>query len=145
VKNKIKTKVRSSTPDDHLKYFIEEIVCFFLDKTASEVFGKFTIEKLTEKSSQDYTLREFLVTKEGCSEERKIYHFHFQVRHKAKSLLTLKVCQPKQFCQHQKVSQHKKVSQLKKFVGSKSCRHKKFKQKMVFREVPHHFKHENIS
>jgi hypothetical protein len=34
---------------------------------------------LNETSSQDYTLREFVVAKEGHAEERKIYHFHFQV------------------------------------------------------------------
>ena len=49
-----------------------------LDKVES--FGKFTVKNVSEKSSQDYTLREFLVSKEGEKDERKIYHFHFQVR-----------------------------------------------------------------
>lgn len=51
---------------------------YWPDKNGSETFGKFTVRTLNETSSQDYTLREFTVSKEGQSEERKIYHFHFQ-------------------------------------------------------------------
>ena len=49
------------------------------DKNLTETFGKFSVRTLNETSSQDYTLREFVVAKEGNPEDRKIYHFHFQV------------------------------------------------------------------
>ena len=58
----------------------------FSDKSLSESYGKFTVKTLNETSSQDYTLREFVVAKEGHPEDRKIYHFHFQV-HITKFLL----------------------------------------------------------
>lgn len=53
-----------------------------LDNNVTETIGKFVVRTINETSSQDYTLREFVVTKEtkeGHTEERKIYHFHFQV------------------------------------------------------------------
>jgi len=40
-------------------------------------FGPFVIKNVEEKETQDYTLREFLVSK-NKSEERRIYHYHFQ-------------------------------------------------------------------
>jgi len=52
---------------------------FKLDKDCEEVFGKFTVRTLSETSSQDYTLREFSVKKEGSHEERNIFHFQFLV------------------------------------------------------------------
>ncbi len=54
-------------------------VIFLSDKNLTETYGKFTVRTLNETSSQDYTLREFVVAKEGNPEDRKIYHFHFQV------------------------------------------------------------------
>ena len=48
-----------------------------LDKT--DTFGKFTVNTTMETTLKDYTLREFVVSKEGEKEERKIVHFHFQV------------------------------------------------------------------
>lgn len=46
-----------------------------LDKT--ETFGKFTVKTVAETTLKDYTLREFLVTKEGEKDQRKMVHFHF--------------------------------------------------------------------
>ncbi len=46
------------------------------DKT--ETFGKISIQTTSETSNQDYTLREFLVRKEGDRDERRVLHFHFQ-------------------------------------------------------------------
>ncbi len=47
----------------------------------SDNYGKYRVTSVSEKSSQDYTLREFLVALgDGASggEERKIYLFHFK-------------------------------------------------------------------
>lgn len=56
---------------------------YWPDLDKSESFGKFHLRNVSETSNQDYTLREFMVSKEapggGKSEERKIFHFHFQV------------------------------------------------------------------
>jgi len=42
--------------------------------------GSYRVKTTSERTSPDYTLREFFVTKEGEKEEgRKIFHFHFQV------------------------------------------------------------------
>jgi len=45
-----------------------------LDKT--EEYGVYAVKNISEETSKDYTLREFLVTKPG-HEERRIFHFHF--------------------------------------------------------------------
>nr|CAD7202353.1 unnamed protein product [Timema douglasi] len=39
---------------------------------------KMKVRNLSESSTADYTLREFVVMKEGFDEERKVYHYHFQ-------------------------------------------------------------------
>ena len=45
----------------------------------TETFGPFVIKSIREEPSHGYVLREFLVSK--GPQERKIYHFHFQVSH----------------------------------------------------------------
>ena len=42
-------------------------------------YGSITVTNLSESTTVDYTLRAFNVKKKGCSEERKIYHYHFRV------------------------------------------------------------------
>ena len=54
-------------------------VKYWPDLDATESFGHFTIKNVEENESKDYTLREFLVSK-SKSEERRIFHYHFQVR-----------------------------------------------------------------
>ncbi|OWR44855.1 tyrosine-protein phosphatase corkscrew [Danaus plexippus plexippus] len=46
-----------------------------LNKT--EVIKKYTIFNESESSTQDYTLRRFLITKKDETKKRTIYHFHF--------------------------------------------------------------------
>ncbi|CAH1105438.1 unnamed protein product [Psylliodes chrysocephalus] len=41
-------------------------------------YGKSKVRNLMESHTPHYTLREFLVTMEGSSAERKVYHYHFQ-------------------------------------------------------------------
>lgn len=50
-----------------------------LDKV--DTFGGYRVRNVLETSNQDYTLRELMLGRpvETGSEERKIYHFHFQV------------------------------------------------------------------
>ena len=45
----------------------------------TEEYGNYTVVNVSEESSKDYTLREFLVSKKDSEEEesRKIFHFHF--------------------------------------------------------------------
>ena len=40
-------------------------------------YGPFVIKNVEEKETKDYTLREFLISK-NKSEERRIYHYHFK-------------------------------------------------------------------
>jgi tyrosine-protein phosphatase non-receptor type 11 len=42
-------------------------------------YGPVKVKSLSESSNTDYTLREFVVSKEGSTDERKVFHFHFQV------------------------------------------------------------------
>ncbi len=44
----------------------------------TETFGPFTIKNLSESPSHGYVEREFLVSKSGSPDPRKIFHFHFQ-------------------------------------------------------------------
>ena len=41
-------------------------------------YGSVTVSNISESTTVDYTLRAFNVKKKGCSEERKIYHYHFR-------------------------------------------------------------------
>jgi tyrosine-protein phosphatase non-receptor type 11 len=50
---------------------------YWPDLDKSEDYGAFTVKNISEETSKDYTLREFLVTKSGVEEERRIFHFHF--------------------------------------------------------------------
>ncbi|XP_072941625.1 tyrosine-protein phosphatase non-receptor type 11-like [Epargyreus clarus] len=50
---------------------------YWPDLNKTEVIKKFTIFNETESSTQDYTLRRFVVTKKDESVKRTIYHFHF--------------------------------------------------------------------
>ena len=54
-------------------------VKYWPDVDTSDTFGPFTIKNVEENESKDYTLREFLVSK-NKTEERRIFHYHFQVR-----------------------------------------------------------------
>ncbi|KAG1683060.1 Tyrosine-protein phosphatase non-receptor type 11 [Nymphon striatum] len=53
-------------------------VKYWPDENDSKICNKITVSSVTESSTADYTLREFLVTKEGHLESRKVYHYHFQ-------------------------------------------------------------------
>lgn len=55
-------------------------VKYWPDLEASESFGPFLVKNVSEEALHDYTLREFVVTKSHQKEERKIYHYHFQVK-----------------------------------------------------------------
>ena len=41
-------------------------------------YGSMTVSNISESTTVAYTLRAFNVKKKGCSEERKIYHYHFR-------------------------------------------------------------------
>ncbi|XP_067006544.2 tyrosine-protein phosphatase non-receptor type 11 isoform X2 [Anabrus simplex] len=53
-------------------------VRYWPEESQSKEYGKIKVRNLVESSTADYTLREFLVMKEGFEEERKVYHYHFQ-------------------------------------------------------------------
>ncbi|CAM1308650.1 PTPN11 (predicted) [Pycnogonum litorale] len=53
-------------------------VRYWPDEGEAKICNKMTVCNLGESSTADYTLREFLVTKEGHLESRKVYHYHFQ-------------------------------------------------------------------
>lgn len=61
---------------------------YWPEPISSKDFGKIKVKNLCESSTAHYTLREFSVTKDnadsGGNEERKVYHYHFQVQHIAK-------------------------------------------------------------
>ncbi|XP_050303193.1 tyrosine-protein phosphatase corkscrew isoform X2 [Anthonomus grandis grandis] len=50
---------------------------YWPEEHCTKEYGKITVKNLMESSTQHYTLREFSVTQEGCSDERKVYHYHF--------------------------------------------------------------------
>ncbi|XP_013140652.1 PREDICTED: tyrosine-protein phosphatase corkscrew-like [Papilio polytes] len=51
---------------------------YWPDLNKTEVYKKYTIFNESESSTQDYTLRRFIVTrKDECEKKRTIYHFHF--------------------------------------------------------------------
>jgi hypothetical protein len=55
-------------------------VRYWPEECSGKEYGKTKVHNLSESSTADYTLREFLVSREGSSEgERKVYHYHFQV------------------------------------------------------------------
>jgi hypothetical protein len=55
-------------------------VHYWPEECQGKEYGKTKVRNLSESSTADYTLREFLVSREGSSEEeRKVYHYHFQV------------------------------------------------------------------
>ncbi|XP_063234398.1 tyrosine-protein phosphatase non-receptor type 11-like isoform X7 [Bacillus rossius redtenbacheri] len=51
---------------------------YWPEEGQSKEYGKTSVRNLSEASTSDYTLREFIVVREGCEEERKVYHYHFQ-------------------------------------------------------------------
>ncbi|PNF27585.1 Tyrosine-protein phosphatase non-receptor type 11 [Cryptotermes secundus] len=54
-------------------------VRYWPEECQGKEYGKTKVRNLSESSTADYTLREFLVSREGSSEEeRKVYHYHFQ-------------------------------------------------------------------
>ncbi|XP_066260744.1 tyrosine-protein phosphatase non-receptor type 11-like isoform X1 [Euwallacea similis] len=50
---------------------------YWPDQNGSKEYGKIVVKNLIESSTPHYTLREFLVSMEGTSIERKVYHYHF--------------------------------------------------------------------
>ncbi|GBM95823.1 Tyrosine-protein phosphatase non-receptor type 11 [Araneus ventricosus] len=50
---------------------------YWPDLNQTKEVGKFVLKNLSESSTTDYILREFSLTKEGCTETRTIYHYHF--------------------------------------------------------------------
>ncbi|KAK7868473.1 hypothetical protein R5R35_011217 [Gryllus longicercus] len=53
-------------------------VRYWPEEGQSKEYGAVKVHSLAESSNADYTLREFLVVKEGEDEERKVFHYHFQ-------------------------------------------------------------------
>ncbi|KDR10028.1 hypothetical protein L798_15690, partial [Zootermopsis nevadensis] len=54
-------------------------VRYWPEECQGKEYGKIKVRNLSESSTADYTLREFLVSREGAGEEeRKVYHYHFQ-------------------------------------------------------------------
>ncbi|XP_069692133.1 tyrosine-protein phosphatase non-receptor type 11 isoform X3 [Periplaneta americana] len=54
-------------------------VRYWPEECQAKEYGKTKVRNLSESSTADYTLREFLVSREGAGEEeRKVYHYHFQ-------------------------------------------------------------------
>ncbi|VEN59878.1 unnamed protein product [Callosobruchus maculatus] len=51
---------------------------YWPDLNSSKEYDKIKVKNLVESSTPHYTLREFLVSKEGTTCERKVYHYHFQ-------------------------------------------------------------------
>ncbi|KRT81496.1 hypothetical protein AMK59_5764, partial [Oryctes borbonicus] len=51
---------------------------YWPDLDTTKECDKLKLTNLQESSTTHYTLREFLVTVEGCPESRKVYHYHFQ-------------------------------------------------------------------
>ena len=54
-------------------------VKYWPDLEGCESFGPFQVKNVSEEALHDYTLREFVLTKSQQKEERKIFHYHFQV------------------------------------------------------------------
>lgn len=52
---------------------------YWPDISTIKEYGKIKVRNFAESSTQHYTLREFAVSEEGSSLERKVYHYHFQV------------------------------------------------------------------
>lgn len=51
---------------------------YWPEEGGSKDYGKIKVKNILESSTAHYTLREFLVTKEGVNGERKVFHYHFQ-------------------------------------------------------------------
>lgn len=77
-------------------WFQNKCARYWPEPNSAKDYGKLKVKNLDESSTAHYTLREFVATKEGCAEERKVFHYHFQVstnqtptskRSKAKLLL----------------------------------------------------------
>ena len=64
---------------------------YWPDLNKEEMYGNFQVHNVAEDVNKDYTLREFVLKQTGvengdskgdessCKEERKVYHYHFQV------------------------------------------------------------------
>ena len=67
---------------------------YWPDLNKAETYGNFHVHNVAEDVNKDYTLREFVVKHNStdnwdsengeifCKEERKVYHYHFQVIYK---------------------------------------------------------------
>lgn len=58
---------------------------YWPEEGQTKEYGKSSVKYLVETSTADYTLREFLLSMEGSPSERKVYHYHFQVKTNTKS------------------------------------------------------------
>lgn len=52
-------------------------VRYWPDEGQTKEYGRYKLQHISESSNADYTLREFSVTKEGESEARSVFHYHF--------------------------------------------------------------------
>lgn len=52
---------------------------YWPDKGQTKDYGSVRVTSVSETSTSDYTLRQFLVSSEEGTEEKTIYHYHFQV------------------------------------------------------------------
>lgn len=50
---------------------------YWPDQNGSKDYGKIVVKNLIESSTPHYTLREFLVSMDGSTTERKVFHYHF--------------------------------------------------------------------
>lgn len=61
------------------QFLFFKIFRYWPEVSTMKEYGKSKVRNLMESHTPHYTLREFLVTMEGSSAERKVYHYHFQV------------------------------------------------------------------
>ncbi|XP_064459255.1 tyrosine-protein phosphatase non-receptor type 11-like isoform X3 [Ornithodoros turicata] len=52
-------------------------VRYWPEEGQTKEYGKFKLQHVTESSTADYTLREFNLSKEGESDPRSVFHYHF--------------------------------------------------------------------
>lgn len=62
---------------------------YWPEEGESKDYDKVTVKSVSQSSTTDYTLREFLVTYQ--EEERTVYHYHFQVSFHCNTFVSLVV------------------------------------------------------
>lgn len=53
---------------------------YWPEQGGTKDYGRCKVKNLIESSTPHYTLREFMVSMDALNVERKVYHYHFQVR-----------------------------------------------------------------